>query len=431
MRLPELGSKSKPTLAEQEAAASAFGADLFKQIYDRDGNLVTISTSGPNAGRDIITGDVVIEGQAPIAPTLPTGPTGPTTPTLPTGPTVPAGPAGPKKVSSTFTDPNTGDIIERYDDGSETVIRKGTNALTAQQKIAADLAAKKAAGQSAYDLLQGEFDKYGLGSLVGAVKGLIQQGASGPEMTLALRQTPDYQKRFAGNAQRVAKGLVALDESTYLQKEDAYQNLMRNYGLPESYWKKDAIGTQEGFTNLIANDVSAVELENRLQTAQTRVINSNPEIAYALKAFYPDITKGDILAYALDPKNALDSIQRKVTAAEIGGAALSQGLSTSLGGAEGLAAYGITKAQAQQGYQTVAGVLPRASQLADIYGQQPYDQQTAEAEVFGTAGSAEAKKKREKLVSLEQAQFGGSSGVGALGRDKAIYGAAFGQQGQY
>ena len=336
-----------------------------------------------------------------------------------------------KKVVSTFTDPNTGDVIAVYDDNSQAVLSKGTNAITAKQKADEDLAAKRAAGQSAYDLLYNEFDKYGLGSLVGAVKDLIQKGASGPEMTLALRQTPDYQKRFAGNAQRIANGLSALDEATYLQKEDAYQNLMRNYGLPESYWKKDAIGTQEGFTKLIANDVSAVELENRLQTAQNRVINSNPEIAYALKAFYPDITKGDILAYALDPKNALDQIQRKVTAAEIGGAALSQGLTTSLGGAEGLAAYGINKAQAQAGYQTVAGLLPRATQLADIYGQQPYGQQTAEAEVFGTAGAAEAKKQREKLVSLEQAQFGGSSGVGALDRDRSRYGAAYGQQGQY
>ena len=299
--------------------------------------------------------------------------------------------------------------------------------LTASTKAATDLAER----QSAYDLLYTEFSKYGLGSLVTPLKGLITSGASPAEFTIKLRETPEYQARFAGNAQRVANGLAAIDEATYIAKEDAYQNLMRNYGLPDTYWKTGPMGTQEGFTKLIANDVSAVELENRLQTAQQRVLNSNPEVAYTLKAFYPDITNGDILAYALDPKNALDTINRKVTAAEIGGAALAQGLSTSLGGAEGLAAYGITKAQAQQGYQNVAGMVPRGSQLADIYGQQPYNQGTAEAEVFGTAGAADAKKRREKLISLESASFGGSSGVGALGRDKNIYGAAFGQQGQY
>jgi hypothetical protein len=305
--------------------------------------------------------------------------------------------------------------------------------LKTDAQIAAETAAATAKGerQSAYDLLYSEFSKYGLQSLVAPLKGLITTGASPAEFTIKLRETPEYQARFAGNAQRVANGLVAIDEATYLAKEDAYQNLMRNYGLPDTYWKTGPLGTQDGFTKLIANDVSAVELENRLQTAQQRVVNANPEVAYTLKQFYPDITNGDILAYALDPKNALDAINRKVTAAEIGGAALSQGLTTSLGGAESLAAYGITKDQAQQGYQNVAAMLPRGSQLADIYKQGPYTQGTAEAEVFGTQGAAEAKKRREKLISLETASFGGSSGVGALGRDKAIYGATQGQTGQY
>lgn len=305
--------------------------------------------------------------------------------------------------------------------------------LKSEAQIAADAAAgeRQAQRQSAYDLLYSEFAKYGLQSLVDPLKGLIVSGASPAEFTIKLRETPAYQQRFAGNAKRIASGLVALDEAAYLAKEDAYQNLMRNYGLPDTYWKKDAIGTQEGFTQLIANDVSAVELENRLQLAQNRVKNANPEIAYALKQFYPDINNGDILAYALDPKNALDKIKRKVTAAEIGGAALSAGLTTSAAGAENLASYDVTKQQAQQGYQTIAGYLPRASQLADIYGQQPYDQAAAESEVFGTLGQDEAKKRRERLVKLEQASFGGSSGVGALGRDKATYGATFGQQGQY
>jgi len=315
--------------------------------------------------------------------------------------------------------------------------RSGGDATPSNVKSEAQIAAEAAAAarqgerQSAYDLLYSQFKQYGLQTLVEPLKDLITSGASPAEFTIKLRESKPYQQRFAGNAQRVAKGLAAIDESTYLQLEDQYQNIMRNYGLPDTYWKPGDLGTQDSFTSLIANDVSATELEGRITSAQKRVINANPEVAYALKAFYPDITNGDILAYALDPKNALDAINRKVTAAEIGGAALSQGLTTSLGGAEGLAAYGITKDQAQQGYQTVAGVLPRGSQLADIYGQQPYTQQTAEAEVFQTQGGAEAKKRREKLVSLEQASFGGSSGVGALGRDKSIYGSTQGQTGQY
>jgi hypothetical protein len=317
--------------------------------------------------------------------------------------------------------------------GGDTGDTGGTAAadLAARQEAARIAEEKRRAGQSAYDLLYGQFAQYGMGALVEPLKQFIQDGISPAELTLRLRDTDPYKKRFAANAARIQKGLSALDEATYIDLEDQYQNVMRNYGLPTSYYTRGDMGRQEGFEKFISNDVSATELEDRIVTAQKRVMNANPEVAFALKNFYPDITNGDILAYTLDPKNGLDAIKRKVTAAEIGGAALSQGLTTSLGGAEGLAAYGITKDQAQQGYQAVAGILPRGSQLADIYGEQPYTQQTAEAEVFGTQGSAEARKRREKLVSLEQAAFGGSAGVGALGRDKAIYGGASGQAGLY
>ena len=275
--------------------------------------------------------------------------------------------------------------------------------------------------KSAYDILMEEFNRYGLGSLVEPLKGLVMENVSPAEFSLRLQQTDAYKKRFSANADRIAKGLTALKPAEYLAMEDQYQNIMRNYGLPTSYYSKDSLGTQAGFNQLLANDVSASELEDRVMTAQQRVNNANPEIAKALKAFYPDITNGDILAYSLDPTKALDMIKRKVTAAEIGGAALSQGLTTSAQSAEDLARYGINKAQAQQGYENIAGLLPRASELSSIYKQDPYTQATAESEVFGTSGSAAASNKRKKLTALETASFSGSSGAAgnALSRDRA------------
>ena len=290
---------------------------------------------------------------------------------------------------------------------------------------------QKRSSQSAFDLMYAEFANYGLGALVEPLRGLVQNGISGEEFTLRLRETDAYKKRFAANAQRIAKGLTALREDEYLAKEDAYQNVMRNYGLPETYYAKDTLGTQAGFEKLLVNDVSAPELEERIIQAKDKVLNANPEVAAALKSYYPGITEGNILAYVLDPANALKEIQRKVAAAEIGGAALAQGLTTGVTRAQELAGLGITKAQAQAGYSDVAQMAPRGSELSAIYGQGPYGQSEAEAEVFNTAGAAEAAKKRKKLTALEQAQFGGSSGVGALGRDKGIYGGTSGQSGQY
>jgi len=278
--------------------------------------------------------------------------------------------------------------------------------------------------QSAYDLLFEQFSQYGLGALIEPLKGFIQEGISPAELTLRLRETDAYKKRFAANAQRIQKGLRAFSEAEYIAAEDQYQNVMRQYGLPESYYARGDMGRQEGFEKFIAGDVSAAELEDRIATAQNRVINAAPEVAASLRQFYPNITNGDILAYALDPEQALTNIKRKVTAAEIGAGAMQAGLATGLSRAEELQRYGVTGEQARTGYQTIASYLPRASQLGDIYAKQgmgPFTQTTAEAEVFGTPGGVEAAQKRRKITELEQAQFGGTSGVtgGALARERA------------
>ena len=296
---------------------------------------------------------------------------------------------------------------------------------TLADKNAADLAAKNllatqtAERQSAYDLLYSQFKQYGLEALVEPLKGLITSGASPAEFTIKLRDSDAYKKRFSANAQRVAKGLRSLSEAEYIQLEDQYQDVMRRYGLPDTYYTKGEMGIQEGFNKFLEGDVSPVELEDRISTAQKRVLNANPEVLASLKEFYPDISNADILAYTLDPKNAIENIKRKVTSAEIGGAAMQAGLKTGMTRAEELAAAGITKQQAQTGFQTVAEVAPRGGQLAEIYKQSPYTQTTAEAEVFGLAGSVDAAKQRKKLTQLETAAFSGSAGAGAIARDRA------------
>ena len=280
---------------------------------------------------------------------------------------------------------------------------------------------KTAERLSAYNILRMEFEQYGLGSLVTDIRDLLINDTPTSEFGLRLRGTKAYQDRFKANEARIAAGLSALSPAEYVALEDQYQNIMRNYGLPASYYTKDTTGKQVGFEKFIAGDVSATELEDRISTAQKRVINANPEVSRALKQFYPDITNGDILAYTLDPTQGLESIKRKVTAAEIGGAAIQSGLTTGMSRAEQLAGYGVDKAQATQGYSAIGSGLQRGSQLASIYGESPYTQATAEEEVFRLSGQTEAEKQRKKITGLEKAAFGGQTGLttGALARDRA------------
>ena len=298
--------------------------------------------------------------------------------------------------------------------------------LTNEQYLAqqeARLAAEAALQnrKSAYDLLLEQFSIYGLGSLVEGIKGLVQENVSPSEFAIRLRQTDAYKKRFAANAQRIAGGLRALSEGEYIALEDQYQELMRNYGLPANYYAKGDLGRQEGFEKFIAGDVSPAELEDRIVTAQQRVINAPPEVTTALKQFYPDITNGEILAYTLDPSKGLADIKRKVTAAEIGGAAIGAQLGATVGRAEELARYGVTAESARAGFGAIGGGLERGSQLASIYQQQPYTQTIAEEEVFNLPGQTDAQRKRKKIIGLEQAEFAGQTGItsGALGRERA------------
>jgi hypothetical protein len=275
--------------------------------------------------------------------------------------------------------------------------------------------------QSAFDLLKLQFDEYGLGALVEPLRGLIQEGISPSEFAVRLRQTEPYKKRFAANAARISKGLRALSESDYINLEDDYQTIMRNYGLPASYYTKGELGRQEGFEKFIGGDVSPAELEERIATAQKRVLDAAPEVTTALKQFYPDIKNGEILAYTLDPEKGLADIRKKVTAAEIGGAALGAQLGATVGRAEELARYGVTAESARAGYGAIGGGLERGRQLADIYQQPDYTQAVAEEEVFNLPGQAQAGQKRKKIIGMEKATFGGQTGItsGALSRDRA------------
>ena len=316
-------------------------------------------------------------------------------------------------------DPNTGSFVPAKQQQQEQKLTPEQYLAQQEAKLAAEAALQNR--KSAYDLLLEQFNQYGLGSLVEGIKGLVQENVSPSEFAIRLRQTDAYKKRFAANASRITNGLRALSEGEYIALEDQYQELMRNYGLPATYYTKGDLGRQEGFEKFIAGDVSPAELEDRIVTAQQRVINAPPEVATALKQFYPDITNGEILAYTLDPSKGLADIKKKITAAEIGGAALGAKLGATVGRAEELARYGVTAESARAGFGAIGGGLERGSQLANIYQQKPYTQTLAEEEVFNLPGQAESTKKRKKIIGLEQAEFAGQTGVtsGALGRERA------------
>jgi LysM repeat protein len=282
--------------------------------------------------------------------------------------------------------------------------------LAAQQKAAEDAVkaaaeAERVAAQreSIGKIISDRFAKYGLASLGAKVLDLARQGYSEDTITLELQSTPEYQQRFAANAQRIKKGLSVLTPAEYLSNEDAYRQTLRAYGLTQ--FDNDAYVRQ-----FIENDVSPSELSTRVSMAVQRVQNADPAIARTLKDYY-GIGSADMVAYVLDPNQQLPKIQRQIAAAEIGVAARVQGLETGVSVAEQLAAQGITQAEAQKGYATIADILPTAQKLSEIYGTTlpGYNQAEAEQEVFNTLASAQ--RKRRALTEREIATFSGKAGT--------------------
>ena len=248
-----------------------------------------------------------------------------------------------------------------------------------------------------------KFTTYGLASLIPKIKELAISGVGEETIKAELANTEEYKLRFSANQDRLKKNLAILSPAEYLAVEDGYRQTLRAYGLTQ--FDNDAYVKQ-----FIANDVSPTELSNRVVTAVQRVRNADPAIQTQLRSYY-GIGDTDLVAYVLDPAQQFQKIQRQVAAAEIGVAAGRQGLQAGVNVAEQLAAQGITQAEAQKGYATIADILPTAEKLSGIYGTtlEGYDQSKAEQEVFNSLASAQ--RARQKLTAREIAEFSGSSGM--------------------
>lgn len=393
--LLESVSTSKTAVSDAEADIKAAQADALaaKQAQlDAAKNAATVAIQ-TGATLDPNTGMLTPKPVTPIVPPI-------TPPIIP--PIIP--PVIPQN-----TDPAVLALLQQLQAQNAALL-----AAQNQAKIdaaAADAAARKERADNAILALTDRFTKFGLASLVPKIRELAIGGATEATITLQLQETPEYQQRFRANTDRIKKGLSVLQPGEYLGLEDQYRQILRAYGLKQ-------FDNDDYVSQFISNDISAAELSSRVVTAVQRVQNADPAVMSTLRDYY-GIGNTDLVAYVLDPNQQFQKIERQVAAAEIGTAARRQGLEAGVGVSEQLAAQGITQAQAQKGYATIADILPGATKLSQIYGGvlDQYGQSEAEQEVFNTLASAQ--RKRRALTEREIATFGGASGLGKTALDQA------------
>lgn len=257
---------------------------------------------------------------------------------------------------------------------------------------------------------------YGIGDLSESITNAVVKGYSTDTIQLIM-QDPNstdplavaFQMRFPANKARAAAGKSVLSPAEYLRAERSYTEVLKSYGVSN-------LASKEKLSQFISNDVSATEVADRVGIAINRVQNADADTKKALAEYYPMLNQADIVGAVLSPDEGLPALQRKIQIAEIGGAALAQGIKTSEGktnimmGASALADLGVTQAKAREGFQQVAELAPRGSMLSDISTTgQKYGQLQAEQEAF--QGLASAKRARVALTAEEQARFQGSSGL--------------------
>lgn len=267
-------------------------------------------------------------------------------------------------------------------------------------------------GNSASDELKAVLRRYNLEGLFDALNKSVIADVTlvrNPDALFgSIRETPIYKERFKGNADRVAKGLPELSEAEYINQELSYKTNLKNLGMPKGFYD-----TQEAFANFIANDISPVELAQRIQQGYNAVTQANPEVVNQLKRMVPDLTDGDIAAYFLDPTKSGQEIERKARAAQIAAAGVTQGgMQITTAQAEQLAKQGVTAEQAQQGFTQIG----QQAQLFNttLAGEQALTQEEIVAGTLTNEQAAAeriAKRRRGRTAAFETGgSFAGQGG---------------------
>ena len=286
-----------------------------------------------------------------------------------------------------------------------------------------------ASRQNVFDQVQALFTTYGIikagdpasDALLATIKNLAMSGAGADTISLQLQQSDAYKARFAGNETRRAAGLNVLSPAEYIATENAYDQILRASGVPTGFYNSSAEKAK-----LIGADVSASELQSRVDLAAKSISGADPFYTQQLKNLY-GLSQGDMIAHVLDPAAAMPLLQQQTQSTTIAAAAARNATNVNLSTAEQLAGMGITQAQAEQGFGNIASQLPGMQAIASRY--QGYgDAGTVgtglQAATFGapiageTAAQAETRLKR--LQTQETSAFGGSAGASTQGQSLGV-----------
>lgn len=232
----------------------------------------------------------------------------------------------------------------------------------------------------------------------------------------ALRGQDAYKKRFAANARRAAAGLPELDPASYIQLEEQYRNVMRSNGLPLGFYDQ-----LDDFQQFLENDVSPVELNERVQQGYRAVSDADPEVKRQMQQLY-GVTEGELVAYFLDPQRTAPLLTRQARAAQIAARGREQaGIQLTGELAEDLARRGITQQEAERGFGEIGALGELRQQFA---GEEAISEQELVEQQFGVDIAARERlqrRQRQRVAAFEGGgTFASTTGATSFARETGV-----------
>jgi hypothetical protein len=261
---------------------------------------------------------------------------------------------------------------------------------------------RRAATTTALEDFKSNLNLAGLGSLASTIDEYIKQDLTASQIKINLLGTNAYKQRFPG-MKALSDAGKAVNEATYISMERGMISVLKAYGLDDKVF-----GTTEKLGNIIGNQVSVTEFENRVQLAQDKV-QKNPDVLAALNQYY-NVDLTGAVSYLLDPKLGMDKVKSQIRAGEIGAAAQ-------------MYQFSLDKAAAES-YINVSGTsdlnalkesFGKARILADTQGRLAQIEGTSYSELEAVAAQLGQDQQRQlesqRRALREQARFAGQSGV--------------------
>ena len=282
--------------------------------------------------------------------------------------------------------------------------------------------------KNALAMLRDEFASYGLtgDAFVEAIRKAIldnmdvEGNISTASATAAIRATPEYAARFAGNIARrnaiqasLANGITPsmseLTEASYIALEDSYKEVLKKAQVPAQYYENVSY-----LAKMIGNDLSVDEVSARASLAKQAASQANPEIKQQLKSFY-NVDENQIAAFFLDPELGNQTLGARTAgnAAIVSAAAQRSGLTLSKEESEKIAKQIAPEAGQVLSSEQVFGQTSKTARLAAETVSGEKAGVTAEDVILAATGNLESQARLEKEAEKRKAEYQAASGMAA------------------